>query len=96
MRMKRIKLRFLATMVLVGLAAASVGAEESQDNSAKEPPKKGRAQLWDENCSRCHNLRSPSSYSDAKWEVIMTHMRIRANLSAEDARAILEFLKEGN
>ena len=57
---------------------------------------KGGSQLWAENCTRCHNIRRPSSYSDAEWEVAMHHMRIRANLTAEEHSKILEFLKSAN
>lgn len=57
---------------------------------------KGGAQLWAENCSRCHNIRSPSIYSDAEWDLAMHHMRIRANLTAEESNKILEFLKSAN
>ena len=34
--------------------------------------------------------------SDAEWDVAMHHMRIRANLTAEEHRKILEFLKSAN
>ena len=54
------------------------------------------AQLWAENCARCHNLRSPASLSDAEWAVAAQHMRIRANLTAEEHRKILEFLQSAN
>ena len=65
--------------------------------SPAEPAEtKGRAELWTDNCARCHNLRSPDSYSDDQWEVIMHHMRLKANLTEEECRLILEFLKEGN
>ncbi len=57
---------------------------------------KGGAELWTQNCARCHNMRSPSAYSDKQWEVITQHMRVRANLTAEETRKILEFLKSGN
>jgi hypothetical protein len=57
---------------------------------------KGGAELWAENCVRCHNIRSPSSYSPAQWEVVMMHMRVRANLTAEEHKKILEFLKAGS
>ena len=56
---------------------------------------KGGAQLWADNCQRCHNTRSPSSYNDAQWEVAMMHMRVRANLTPEEHKKILEFLKQG-
>jgi hypothetical protein len=57
---------------------------------------KGGAELWAENCIRCHNIRSPSSYSPAQWEVVMMHMRVRANLTPEEHKKILEFLKSGS
>ncbi len=52
--------------------------------------------MWSENCARCHNMRSPSSYSDTEWDVVMHHMRVRANLTAEEHKKILEFLKSAN
>ena len=51
------------------------------------------ATMWVQNCGHCHNLRSPDSYSDAQWEVAMLHMRIRANLTADEHRQIVVFLK---
>ena len=57
---------------------------------------KSAAELWAENCIRCHNIRSPSNYSPAQWEVVMMHMRVRANLTAEEHKKILEFLKSGS
>ena len=54
---------------------------------------KGGAQLWSETCSHCHNLRSPSSYGPAQWEVAVYDMRVRANLTGQEQRKILEFLK---
>ncbi len=56
---------------------------------------KSGAELWADNCVRCHNIRSPSNYSPAQWEVIMMHMRLRANLTPEEHKKILEFLKAG-
>jgi hypothetical protein len=32
-------------------------------------------------------------YSDAQWDVIVHHMRLRANITGQEQRAILEFLK---
>ncbi len=57
---------------------------------------KGGAELWASNCVRCHNIRSPSNYSPAQWEVVMMHMRVRANLTPEEHKKILEFLKSGS
>jgi hypothetical protein len=54
------------------------------------------AKLWAQNCSRCHNLRPAKSFSDAQWDVIVHHMRVRGNLTGQEARAIGAFLKEAN
>ena len=54
------------------------------------------SRLWTQNCTRCHNSRSPSEMSNAQWEVAMLHMRIRANLTAAEHKSILEFLQSGN
>lgn len=54
------------------------------------------ATLWQQQCIRCHNYRTPAAYSDTQWETILLHMRTRANLPAEDSQAILEFLQSAN
>ncbi len=57
---------------------------------------RGGAQLWGDNCARCHNSRSPSEFDDDAWEVIARHMRVRANLTAYEHKSILNFLKSAN
>ncbi len=82
------------------LAATLVTAVAGSAPPAAETPsgrvEKGGAQMWAENCQRCHNFRSPASYSPAQWDVAMLHMRVRANLTPEQARKILEFLKSSS
>lgn len=72
---------------------------ETPTHSADESTlvtEKGGAQLWAENCMRCHNIRDPKSYSDAEWQVAVHHMRVRANLTAEEHTEILAFLQSAN
>ena len=57
---------------------------------------RGGAQLWGDNCARCHNSRSPSEFNDDQWDVIAHHMRVRANLTAYEHETILKFLKSAN
>ena len=57
---------------------------------------KSGAQLWGENCLRCHNSPSPESFSDEAWDVAVMHMRIRANLTETEAVKIVKFLKTAN
>lgn len=86
--------------VLSGCAApkgeASPAAATPKPAQAGTPAGKGASQLWAENCMHCHNSRSPSAYSDGEWEAAMLHMRIRANLTGEEHRKIVEFLKASN
>ncbi len=82
-----------ALMWLIGCATNKQTGEVAAGTS---PSGKSGAQLWAENCVRCHNIRSPSSLSPAQWEVALMHMRIRANLTPEEHKKILEFLKSGS
>jgi hypothetical protein len=59
-------------------------------------PHKAGAQLWAENCTRCHYVRPPDFYSAAQWELVVAHMRQRANLTGQEARQIVQFLKAGS
>ncbi|MBI3501409.1 MAG: cytochrome c [Bacteroidetes bacterium] len=57
---------------------------------------KSGAQLWGENCMRCHNSPSPADYSDAQWETIGMHMKLRANITTDEEKKIVEFLQSAN
>jgi cytochrome c5 len=63
--------------------------------AAATNPKKSGNELWIENCGRCHNIRPPDEFSPQQWDTIVHHMRMRANITGEDARAIAAFLKAG-
>jgi hypothetical protein len=77
--------------------AASPPKMMNADADAPESPSgKGRAQLWSENCNRCHNYRPAESYGDRDWQIVMMHMRLRGYLTGEEQRAILEFLQGSN
>jgi cytochrome c1 len=84
-----------ATWLIIGCAANKQSGEVAAGTTPAAADKSG-AQLWAENCVRCHNIRSPSSYSPAQWDVVMFHMRVRANLTPEEHKKILEFLKAGS
>src|SRR5205809_3161015 len=68
-------------------------ANQTQTTSTTVATTPSGAQLWALNCGHCHNIRSPSSYSDAQWDIVMLHMRVRANLTADEHKQILAFLK---
>lgn len=54
------------------------------------------AKTWAANCSRCHNMRDPQEFQDQYWRVIVSHMRVRAGLTGQEARDILAFLQASN
>jgi hypothetical protein len=86
----------LAVMGCASTPTTQSGASTKPAAKADPEASKGGAQLWAENCGRCHNIRSPSSYSDMQWDVAVHDMRVRANLTGEEQRKILEFLKSAN
>ena len=54
------------------------------------------AQIWGENCIRCHNAPSPDTFSDVEWDVAGMHMRIRGNLTHSEITKVVEFLQSAN
>lgn len=54
------------------------------------------AELFGQTCARCHNPRPSAERSDRSWRTIINHMRARANLTKDDAEAILVFLQATN
>ncbi len=87
--------KIISILILVGSIGLGAFTIQSCSTSAMVQAKSG-AQLWGENCKRCHNIASPSDYSDVQWDVIGTHMRLRANLTADEIRKIVEFLQSAN
>ena len=69
-------------------ARISAGAGEAQLAADK-----GGAQLWTENCSRCHNLRAPDYYTPGRWALVTEHMRVRGYLTGQEEREIRAFLQ---
>jgi mono/diheme cytochrome c family protein len=54
------------------------------------------SQAWSDNCTRCHNMRSPSDLRDDQWLTTTFHMRVRAGLTGQETRDILTFLQSSN
>ena len=68
---------------------------DSCSSSAMISSKSG-AQLWGENCQRCHNTPAPGVFNDRQWETVGTHMQIRAGLTQDEAKKVINFLKSSN
>ncbi len=108
----RVFAALLGLAVTVAVAAVTVGCQKKQssseitiagDSSGPDPSvtreevqNQAGALAWTQNCMRCHNLRNPNERSDREWDVIVHHMRVRANLTTEEHRLILRFLQSAN
>jgi len=91
------KINFTLLTILFITACSSVTSNQPTDSTQTPSPIAAHGvQLWADNCARCHNMRPPESYSDAQWDVAVLHMRVRANLTADDANAIVKYLKSAN
>ena len=87
-------------VVFVGCQQSPRSPAPSPQSTARVEPERtatrGRAQMWTQNCIRCHNARAPGYYSDREWQVAMHHMRVRCSLTKDEYDAILSFLESGN
>jgi hypothetical protein len=89
------KFKIAALLIFVMGCTSSIKSQAPILASTSESDK-GATQLWEENCNRCHSYRPASTYSDSQWTVVMRHMRVRANLTANEEKQILEFLQASN
>ena len=90
--MKKLTLIFSSLVAGIGITIIINGCAATQTVTAKSG-----AQIWGENCLRCHNAPDPADYSDQEWEAVGTHMKLRANsLTEPEINKVVEFLKSAN
>lgn len=73
----------------VVLAVILNGCAESKMVAAKSG-----AQLWAENCQRCHNTPSPTTFSHEQWVTVGMHMQTRAMITDKERDKIVAFLSQ--
>jgi cytochrome c1 len=79
------------------LAAATIGTWLGTAGAADPKTEKSGAQLWADNCARCHNMRSRSELNHVQWKIIVHHMRGKGlYLTDAETKKIVEFLQSGN
>ncbi len=101
--MKTLNKILLGASMIVVLAITLVACSAKKDvytsvsdTSQEFKIEKSGAQLWGETCNRCHLAPSPADYNDTDWSTISLHMRVRANLAANEIQKIEGFLKSAN
>ena len=86
--------RIVFALIVAGLLVAGcMAGNRPTTQPAEQASARTGAQLWSDNCSRCHWARPPQSYSDAQWQAVVHHMRLRADLTGQEQRKITEFLQ---
>ena len=85
-----------ASLVCVLAADAKPDKAPPPEKTSKKPAKKKLtgAELYAINCNRCHPERYATEFNATQWKTLMLHMRVRANLPASQAKAILKYLQE--
>ena len=83
-------------VVAPSLVGAAVGCATPPRDSA--PTRRGSpgAALYHLQCGQCHDLYPPHAYSDQQWPGVIAKMQIEADLSDDEASAILEWLLTAN
>lgn len=94
--MNAMQLNIAAAGVAIALTIGVVSLARAADAAPDASAFTRGARTWANNCVRCHNARDPKDFRDDQWKVIMSHMRIRAGLTGQEARDVLGFLQRGN
>lgn len=84
----------LAGACLIGLGLSLANAQPPEKKKTETKKKLTGAELYAINCNRCHPERYATEFTSAQWKTIMTHMRVRANIPAKQAKLILKYLQE--
>jgi cytochrome c5 len=95
--MKPMELLIVGGLALATVAAIAQTETKPQRTQSSTVLKKVHAvnqdrgqEVFNQNCSRCHN--APEGFSANISGTIAKHMRVRANLSDADYKALLRFL----
>ncbi len=80
-------MRSMLALALICLTAMPGLAGEKATPATVDPD-----QAYKNNCLRCHA--AVRTYSPRMTAAILMHMRVRANMTAEDTQAILQYLTD--
>lgn len=96
-------MKHLPSMLLLGGMTLAATLAVGQNTAAQKPKSQHTSspvahevnadrgqQVFQQNCSRCHN--APEGFSPGISGTIATHMRVRAGLSEADYKALLRYL----
>jgi hypothetical protein len=83
--------------VLLSITCAFASASDAPAPVEPEAMSVGLgAKVFAENCGRCHEAPNPAIHSRREWNAIALHMRGFADLSRDETRRVLIFLRTVN
>ena len=82
------------TFIIIGLMGIASAITIAGCKTSEAIASKSGAQLWGENCRRCHNAPDPNTYSPEQWKTVGMHMQSRALLTNEERDKIVAFLAQ--
>ncbi|AEW01391.1 hypothetical protein Niako_5152 [Niastella koreensis GR20-10] len=91
--MKIFEQKKITWVMVAGFSTLLVVLINSCAESRKVAEKTG-AQLWAENCQRCHNTPPSNTFSREQWITIGMHMQTRAQLTDKERDKIISFLNQ--
>ena len=94
--LKKIALFLGLLLMVVSFTLGDKAYAQGEDKEETKESELSGADLWSQNCGRCHNFRAPQEFNDAQWNIIVSHMRVIGGIPAAQARAIIKFLQETN
>jgi cytochrome c5 len=80
----------IPVLAQTGSTKTAPAGEQQTKTTASQTSQRDGQQVFEQNCSRCHN--APQGFSPSINVAVARHMRVRAGLSKEDYQAILRFL----
>lgn len=80
----------LAVTLVAGQTTGPANRKSAHKSVVHETDPDRGEQVFRQNCSRCHN--APEGFPPSVSSTIATHMRVRANLSDSDYKALLQYL----
>jgi mono/diheme cytochrome c family protein len=88
----------LGLLIFTGACASGASESLTVEPEAANPGLliAAGAEVYGNNCARCHNARAAAEKTDLEWDLIVAHMRARANLTGGQARAVQAFLATVN
>jgi cytochrome c5 len=95
-KMRKIRIPLFIASILTTTLVLGQSAVEAKPANAKKAPQSATTQpdpgqqKFEANCSRCHS--APEQLSPSLTGTVVRHMRVRANLSAQDEKDILRYL----